>query len=183
MLRRLESSGSLSPLKGIIEGINKEARSLLEEYNPKVKEARELRRKRRKEDSNELLEQHIGIPLFPAYVKKEMKRRFVVTNDEEALVIAHAMHQWVCVNIPFGKHDPEHERTVWRAFVEGVKNEGVLFLRRLAEQYRRDIEREALEVGLCPRCLHKLIRQPGQGTGILICSSCGSSYPISQKGG
>lgn len=174
----IDSEESLHNIESVVEEIKERIHALVEEYKPKLKEARELRSQQQKEHSDELLDQHISIPLFPGYVKKDIKRRFVITTEEEALIIADAMHQWALLPIKYRRDEPEYQRRLWRTFVACVKEEGWDYLQRLADQYRKDFSAAMLEIDVCPHCQKKLIRQLANEREILFCISCGGSYPI-----
>jgi hypothetical protein len=134
----IDSQESLSSLKEIIERIHKEAGSLLGEYRTKVKEARQLRLKEEKKRSNELLKRHIDIPLFPGYVKSFIKRKFVIKTDEEALMIADAMHEIALLIIWYREENTEKEKLEWDNFVARVKEDGWEAIKIRATQYGKN---------------------------------------------
>ncbi len=94
----IDSNEAISDLEHIIEEIAKKINAFPNKYDAKVKRLRKARMDRDKARSNQLLDQKIDIPLFPQSMKEEVKKRFLVRNEEEASTVADALN-WIALLI------------------------------------------------------------------------------------
>lgn len=172
----VDSMKELATLENVAKEIEEQVDALVQEYRPKIEEAKGLGLQRKKKRSDQLLDKQINIPRFPSFVKKKIRSFFVVETEEQATSIADAMHRWADMNLKAGTESREHEGKVWRAFWASVKERGWEFVRKLAKDYREESEGFLLSIGICPRCDAKLTRKHAAGEVVLRCPSCGASF-------
>jgi hypothetical protein len=177
----IDSIEVISDLEHIVEEIVKKTEALSNKYDAKVKRLRKVRMERDQVRSNQLLDQKIDIPLFPQFVKEEIKKRFLVRNVEEASTVADALDKIALLIMKDTEKKPDQKEKMWRVFVEIVKKGGWSYLKRMAAQYREDTKRMLVSINVCPNCEGKLICRQTEGKVIISCPSCGKSYQILEK--
>ncbi len=178
---KADSKESLSALESIVEEIEHKVLSLYEEHQSRIKEIRSLRHRQEKELSDQLLDQQIDIPLFPQFLKKQVKDKFIVRNAEEALTVADALSQISLLVMKSSKNSPQQEKKMWHMFTDIVKEGGWSYVKRMAAQYREDTERLLVSINVCPNCDSKMGRKRVGDEVVVICPSCGKRYQILEQ--
>jgi|GEM_PF-4097000 len=174
----IDSDESLYEIESIVDEIDQKVTSLYEEIQRNIREVRELRHRRANKLSDQLQDEYIDIPLFPEFVKKQIKERFLVRNAEEALSVADALTQIALMIKRVSEDNPVQEEKMWWSFADIVKEGGWSYLRRLAAKYREDYERLLVSIDVCLGCDGKLTRKRVGDKVIVNCPSCGRTYQI-----
>jgi predicted transcriptional regulator/lambda repressor-like predicted transcriptional regulator len=178
---KIDSGESLPALEDVISNIEKRIKSISKEYKRKIEEALERIQHEEKRRSDQLLGQHIDIPLFPDFVIDCIKNHFIVKDDKTASVVMDAMHHYSVLIVEKYKKDPGQTQKMWRDFINLVELGGWAYLNRLAKEGREHQEKLLVSINVCPQCESKLTRSLEQGEEIATCSSCGVSYVILKK--
>ena len=133
----IDSIKTISAFEHICEEISEKIVALFDEYDKKVDESKELRKNIEKKRSDQLLDKKIDIPLFPGFVKSQIKRMVLVRTDEEASIVHDAMTQFALYMVSRGIESPERQQKIWPAFTKNVEESGWDYLRRQATMYRK----------------------------------------------
>ena len=174
----VDSQETLLALQSVVEEILENARALSEDGERKVREAEERSRQQEKQRSDQLLDKQIDIPLFPDFVKEQVKMLLLARTDEHAKAVADAMHQWALVIDRIRQASPEHRQQMWRLFVDRVREERWEYIQRSGKEYRHDLENSLLSIGICHRCHSRLTPRYYPGRVAMHCTQCGAYFDM-----
>jgi len=133
---QIDSIEAISNLERISEEIEEKIMTLFDDYDKKVGESMKLRKNRENKHSEKLLGEEINRPMIPDFVRNFIKSNFLVKNREEALIVLHALFEWVIFHDMLNKSDKESEK-LWRAFI-GIAKEGKGdYLIKLASKFNK----------------------------------------------
>lgn len=177
-IAEIQTEKDQSDIDGIIKELEKRVLSLEGDLKHRIQEAKAIHRRRQKEKSDQLLSQEIDIPLFPEFVREQVKERFLVEDDRGASIVCDALTQISLLIMKTGEKNPWESIEMWQTFMGMVGAGGWSYLMQMAENYRRDTERLLISINVCPQCNAKLTRTRTEDGVIIKCPSCGRSYSI-----
>lgn len=189
----IDNMDVLSDLEIISEDVFRNINTLINEYNIKADQVEKARKAQEKtiEDariaqekahekalSNGLLDGFIDIPMFPDFVKKGIRSKFLVRFPYEASIIRDALFQ---INLEIMQEYgfiPDHNEEAWQASMDKISSGGGDYIEKLASKYKRDMVNSLVSIDVCPSCESKLSRRYTEGRTFVDCSSCARSYEI-----
>lgn len=184
-ISEIHSEESRRAIGSIVDKSQRKLNSLFEDLQNKVKAARERRHRQERKLSDQLLDQLIDIPMYPQFVKEQIKDRFCVKSAEEASTVSDALTHlgFLIMNdtMRSPKNAAEHEENMWNHFMEVAKEKGWSCLQGWAAEWQSIVEREQVSINRCPRCQGKLTRKRVEDELIASCPSCGKSYQILEQ--
>ena len=119
--------------------------------------------------------------MFPDFVKKGVRRKFLVRNFHEASIIRDALYQINLEIIQAYGYSLDHNEEAWQVFMDKINNGGRDYIKKLASEYEQGTVNSLVSINVCPSCESKLMRQYIKGRTFADCSSCSKSYEILKK--
>ena len=133
-----DSREALSDLESILEGISETIIALIQEYDEKTIELRQARKAEEQKRSAEYLNSNIIVPLFPAFVKEEINKRFPVKNFKEASIVSDALIKIALKILKRSDFTWERNDEMWQPFMNMIKDGGWDYLNKMALECRTD---------------------------------------------
>ncbi len=199
----IDTMDILSDLEIISEDVFRNINALVNEYNIKadqVEEARKAQEKMRgdarkvlekariaKEKAREealsdgLLNRLIDIPMFPDFVKKGVRSKFLVRFPYESPIIRDALFQINLEIIQEYGFSLDHNEEAWQVYMDKINNGGWNYMRKMAATYEQGTVNSLVSINVCPSCESRLIKQYIEGKPISSCNKCGKAWEILQK--
>lgn len=122
----------LSDLESISEEIFGNINTLINEYKVKADQAEKAHiaqeKARQQAYSDELLGSKINIPMFPDFVKDEVKKRFLVSSLWEASIVHDALAQMALDIIQANDFKLKQDDETWQGFMSIIKEGGWNYL-------------------------------------------------------
>lgn len=174
----IDSTEDFSDLEKIYEEIEKKMNPLIEEYDKKASELIRTRKAKEKAYSDELLNSKIGVPMFPDFVKKEMKERFLVKDLEEASIVLDGLFQIALPIITAKDLNPEKEDKMWQEAMGKVRDGKGPYLKQKAAEHNENFKKSLVNINYCPNCNSRLARKYVEGKTIASCQSCSKAWEI-----
>ena len=147
-----------------------------------LEKARIAKEKAREEAlSDELLNRLIDIPMFPDFVKKGVRSKFLVRFPYESPIIRDALFEINLEIIQEYGFSLDHNEEAWQAYLDKIISGGVDYMKKMAATYEQGTVNSLVSINVCPSCESRLIKKYVEGKIISSCNKCGKAWETLQK--
>lgn len=137
-LDKVGSKEKLHELVEVVEGIERDASDLLKKLHNKVKQLERLRQKQAMQRSEQFIRENLREMFAPEFVRQELERIVVVSNESQALTLKKAVSE---IQICALSIEPAERTEMWKTWLDVIRQGDWEFIKGLAWQ---NDERERL---------------------------------------